>query len=79
MTQARQRRRKSSSLRLPGSVIPPVISSTFRLKQKMLYTDKKKIKIFLIYKEIQIRSGVKSYMTNGLLTYGEKFAHFLIY
>jgi hypothetical protein len=37
MTQARQRRRKSSSLRLPGSVIPSVISSTFRLKRRMLY------------------------------------------
>jgi hypothetical protein len=48
MTQARQRRRKSSSLRLPGSVIPSVISSTFRLKQRMLYTDKKEKKIFLI-------------------------------
>ena len=42
-------------------------------------TDKKENKTFLIYKEIQMGSGVKSYMTNGLLTYGEKFAHFLIY
>ncbi len=42
-------------------------------------TDKKQIKIFLIYKEIQNRAVAKSYMTNGLLIYGEIFAHFLIY
>jgi hypothetical protein len=36
------------------------------------HTDKKEKKIFLIYKEIQ------SYMTYGLLIYGEIFAHFLI-
>jgi hypothetical protein len=38
------------------------------------YTDKKENEIFLIYKEI-----AKSYMTNGLLIYGEIFSHFLIY
>jgi hypothetical protein len=43
------------------------------------YTDKKENKTFLKYKEIQMGSGAKSYMTNGLLIYGEKFAHFLIY
>jgi hypothetical protein len=38
---------------------------------------KKENQIFLIYKKIQ--NGVaKSYMTNGLLIYGEIFAHFLI-
>jgi hypothetical protein len=42
-------------------------------------TDKKENKTFLIYKEIQMGSGAKSYMTNGLLIYGEKFAHFLKY
>ncbi len=31
---------------------------------------KKEKKIFLIYKEIQQGSGAKSYMTNGLFTYG---------
>jgi hypothetical protein len=41
-------------------------------------TDKKN-KIFLIYKEIQNEVVAKSYMTNGLLIYGEIFAHFLIY
>ncbi len=39
---------------------------------------KKDNQIFLKYKEIQNGSGAKSYVTNGLLTYGEIFAHFLI-
>jgi hypothetical protein len=43
------------------------------------YTDKKENQIFLIYKEIQIGAVAKSYTTNGLLIYGEIFAHFLIY
>ncbi len=43
------------------------------------HTDKKENKIFLIYKEIQNGAVAKSYMTNGLLVYGEIFAHFLIY
>jgi hypothetical protein len=43
------------------------------------YTDKKENTIFLIYKEIQNGAVAKSYMTNGLLIYGEIFAQFLIY
>jgi hypothetical protein len=43
------------------------------------YTDKKENQIFLIYKESQNGAVAKSYMTNGLLIYGEIFAHFLIY
>jgi hypothetical protein len=47
------------------------------------YTDKKENIIFLICKEIQKGAVAKPYMTNGLLvysyTYGEIFAHFLIY
>jgi hypothetical protein len=43
------------------------------------HTDKKEKQIFLIYKEIQGQSIAKSYMTNGLLIYGEIFKHFLIY
>jgi hypothetical protein len=39
------------------------------------HTDKKENQIFLIYKEIQSGAVVKSYMTNGLLIYGEIFAH----
>jgi hypothetical protein len=39
---------------------------------KTQYTDKKD-------KEIQTGAVAKSYMTNGLLKYGEIFAHFLIY
>jgi hypothetical protein len=41
------------------------------------YTDKKENQIFLIYKVIH--NGAVAYMTNGLLIYGEIFAHFLIY
>jgi hypothetical protein len=41
-------------------------------------TDKKVNQIFLIYKEIQNGAVAKSYMTNGLIIYGEIFAHFLM-
>ncbi len=41
--------------------------------------EKKENQIFLIYKEIQNGSAAKSYMTNGLLIYGEIFGLFLIY
>jgi hypothetical protein len=41
-------------------------------------TDKKE-KIFLINKEIQNGAVAKSYITNGLLIYGDIFEHFLIY
>jgi hypothetical protein len=40
---------------------------------------KKENQIFLIYNEIQKGAVAKSYMTYGLLIYGEIFAHFLIY
>jgi hypothetical protein len=40
---------------------------------------KKGNQIFLIYKEIQSGAVAKSYMSNGLLIYGEIIAHFLIY
>jgi hypothetical protein len=42
-------------------------------------TDKNENQFFLIYKEIQNGAVEKSYMTNGLLIYGDIFAHFLIY
>jgi hypothetical protein len=45
----------------------------------MPYTFKKENKIFLIYEDIQNGAVAKSYMTNGLLIYGEIFSHFLIY
>jgi hypothetical protein len=43
------------------------------------HTDKKEKKIFLIYNEIQNGAVAKSYMTNGLLIYGEicAFPHIL--
>jgi hypothetical protein len=42
-------------------------------------TDKKENQIFLMYKEIRNGAVAKSYMTNGLLLYGEIFAYFVIY
>ena len=36
-------------------------------------------KFFLIHKEIQNGAVARSYITNGLLIYGEIFAHFLIF
>ncbi len=46
---------------------------------KLCYTDKKENQIFLIYKEIQNEAVTKSYLTGGLLIYGEIFRHFFIY
>ncbi len=40
---------------------------------------KKENKIFLIYKEIQMGSGVKSYMRKGFLIYEEMRKFFPIY
>ncbi len=46
----------------------------------LINTDKKEKKIFLLVnKEIQNGAVAKSYLTNGLLIYGEIFAHSLIY
>jgi hypothetical protein len=47
--------------------------------QATSYTDKKENQNFPIYKEIQNGAVAKSYITNGLLIYGEIFPHFLIY
>jgi hypothetical protein len=43
-----------------------------------LYTDKKENKIFL-FKEIQMGSGAKSYMRNGILIYEEMHKFITIY
>jgi hypothetical protein len=43
-----------------------------RLKKKMKFSS-------YMNKEIQNGAIAKSYMTNGLLIYGQKFAHFVIY
>ncbi len=40
-----------------------------------LHTDKKENKIFLIYKEIQMGSGAKSYLRKGFLIYEEAVSH----
>jgi hypothetical protein len=44
-------------------------------------TDKKENKIFLIYREIQMGSGAKSYMRKGFLIYEElhKYFHHIQY
>jgi hypothetical protein len=52
---------------------------TNNIKDQRKRTDKKEKKIFLIYKEIQNGAVAKSYMTNGLIIFGETFAHFHIY
>ncbi len=44
-----------------------------------LHTDKKENKIFLIYKEIQMGSGAKSYLRKGFLIYEEMRKFFPIY
>ncbi len=44
-----------------------------------LYTDKKKKKIYLIYKEIQSGAFAKSYMRKGFLIYEEMGKYFPIY
>ncbi len=41
-----------------------------------LCTDKKEKKIFLIFKEIQMGSGAKSYMRKGFLIYEEIHKYF---
>jgi hypothetical protein len=46
----------------------------------LVYTDQKENKIFLIYKEIQMGSGAKSYMRKGFLIYSEEMRkYFTIY
>jgi hypothetical protein len=47
--------------------------------QQKLYTDKKENKIFLMYKEIQMGWGAKSYMRKGFLIYGKCTNIFTIY
>jgi hypothetical protein len=46
---------------------------------KSLHTDKKDIKIFLIFKEIKMGSAAKSYMRKGFLKYEEMRKFFSIY
>jgi hypothetical protein len=62
-------------LNLAKGFTSPVCTHTVYVQ----YTDKKENQIFLIYREIQSGAVAKSYMTNGLLIYGEIFSHFLIY
>ncbi len=40
------------------------------------YTDEKENKIFLIYKEIQMGSGARSYIRKGFLIYEEMHKYF---
>jgi hypothetical protein len=55
------------------------VCTEFKLFNCGEHTDEKENQIFLIYKDIQNGAVAKSYMTNGLLIYGEIFAHILIY
>ncbi len=50
-----------------------------KMESSVFFPNKKENQIFLIYKEILNGAVSKSYMTNGLLIYGEIFVHFLIY
>jgi hypothetical protein len=69
----------------PAPPPPPARTAPYGAGQSNETTLIKKKKIFsIIYKEIQNRAVAKSYMTNGLLIYGEIFASyfrkpFLIY
>jgi hypothetical protein len=56
-----------------------IVLSSMCLLYCTVYTDKKENLIFLIYRETQSGAFAKTYVTNGLLIYGEIFAHFLIY
>jgi hypothetical protein len=62
-----------------GGKISQAHGSSLELFTTKATLIKKKIKNFLICREIQNGAFAKSYMTNGLLIYGEIFAHFLIY
>jgi hypothetical protein len=42
-----------------------------KFSRRRLYIDEKENKIFLIYKDIQMGSGTKSYMRKDFLIYGE--------
>ncbi len=55
-------------------------TATFlKKRERTFYTDKKENKIFLIYKEIHMGSGAKSYMRKGFLIYEEMRKFFPIY
>jgi hypothetical protein len=57
----------------------PLFSTQLPFFSVILFTDKKENQIFFIYKENQSGAVAKSYMTNGLLIYGEILSHFFIY
>jgi hypothetical protein len=48
-------------------------------RERVWYTGKKENKVFLIYKEIRMVSGAKSYMRKGFLIYEEMHKFFTIY
>jgi hypothetical protein len=62
-----------------GGKISQAHGSSLELFTAKATLIKKKIKIFLICREIQNGAVAKSYITNGPLILGEIFAHFLIY
>ena len=52
------------------------VSSRSKRDTFVNYTDKKENKTFLIYKEIQMGSGAKSYMRKGFLICEEMHKYF---
>ncbi len=76
---------------VPYHIVPPTVClgswDTWGGVSRSLFTRvvdtgtpiKKENQVFLMYREIQSGAVAKSYMTNGLLIYGEIFAHFLKY
>ena len=63
----------------PDFVLTIVYSLVVKCLKEIQFTDKKENKIFLIYKEIQMGSGAKSYTRKGFLTYEEMRKYFTIY
>ena len=55
------------------------LSLFFRKSVLNSCTDKKENKIFLIYKEIHMGLGAKSYMGKGFLTYEEMCKYLTVY
>jgi hypothetical protein len=56
-----------------------LISLLVQVCIQTIHTDKKENKIFLIFKEIHMGSGAKSYMRKGFLIYEEmhKYFHYI--
>jgi hypothetical protein len=56
----------------------PPFCSTELQEEGVGYTDKKEIKIFLIYKEIRVGADAKSYMRKGFLKKYEEMRKYIV-